>query len=77
MKDKELKKRKVINKRIIKKISLLGQQGERLLRQAIVDKDSYVATCALVSAYRLTHVSQQNNEIVFFPPLSFFFPFYF
>ena len=45
-------------------MALLGQQGDRLLKQAVVDKDAYVATSALVSAYHLSHVSPQNQDIV-------------
>ena len=45
-------------------MALLGQQGDRLLKQAVVDKDPYVSTSALVSAYHLSHVSPQNQEIV-------------
>ena len=36
------------------------------MKQAVVDKDSYVATSALVSAYRLTFLNTQNHEIVLF-----------
>jgi len=45
-------------------MALLGQQGDRLLKQAVVDKDPYVSTSALVSAYHLSHVSPQNQEII-------------
>ena len=57
-------------------MALLGQQGDRLLKQAVVDKDAYVSTSALVSAYHLSHVSPQNNEIVRVPS-SFEFLYYF
>ena len=45
-------------------MTLLGQQGDRLLKQAVVDKDAYVATSALVSAFHLSHASMPNQEIV-------------
>lgn len=50
--------------RAVDELSLLGQQGERLLKQAVVDKDTYVATSALVSAYRLANLNVANQEII-------------
>merc|ERR1712137_3246 len=50
--------------RAVDELSLLGQQGERLLKQAVVDQDSYVASSALVSAYRLASLNAPNQEII-------------
>jgi coatomer subunit gamma len=44
-------------------VSLLGQ-GERYLKQAIVDKDPYVSSSALVSGYHLIHTNPANTEVV-------------
>mmetsp|Transcript_7821 Transcript_7821/g.32908 ORF Transcript_7821/g.32908 Transcript_7821/m.32908 type:complete len:875 (-) Transcript_7821:45-2669(-) len=48
----------------IDELAMLGQQGERLLRQAIVDKQTYVAASALTSAYRLVNLNSGNADIV-------------
>ena len=42
---------------------MLGQ-GERYLKQAIVDKDPYVSSSALISGYHLIHQHPSNVDVV-------------
>jgi len=49
--------------KILNDFALLGQ-GERYLRQAIVDRDPYVGSAALVSGVHMMNSNQSNADIV-------------
>lgn len=48
---------------ILTDIAMLGQ-GERYIKQAIVDKDPYVSSSALISGYHLVHENPANLDVV-------------